>query len=155
MNVHTSDRRSGIERRQMTLAAYWRGALRPRRIAGRRRRDRLYPVVDWHSPRLLALVITILGLCVLDGVLTVTLMSHGAREANPVLALFLPDNLPWFAAVKLALTTVGMVVLVACSRMRLFRAIPGETMLYVVLALYAALVVYELRLLKLLPLADY
>jgi hypothetical protein len=139
----------------MTLAAYWRGALHPRRVAGRRRRDRLYPIVDRHSPRVLALVITILGLCVLDGVLTVTLMSHGAREANPVLALFLPDNLPWFAAVKLALTTVGMVVLVACSRMRLFRRIPGETMLYVVLALYAGLVVYELRLLKLLPLADY
>lgn len=139
----------------MTLAAFWRGALHPRRLAGRRRRDRLYPVIDWHSPRVLALVITILGLCVLDGVLTVTLMSHGAREANPVMALFLPDNLPLFAAVKLALTTVGIVVLVACSRMRLFRRIPGEAMFYVVLMLYGALVAYELRLLKLLPLADY
>src|SRR5262245_42025361 len=155
MQVHTSDRRSGTERRQMTLAAFWRGALHPRRLAGRRSRDQLYPVIDRHSPRVLALVITILGLCVLDGVLTVTLMSHGAREANPVMALFLPDNLPLFAAVKLALTTVGMVVLVACSRMRLFRRIPGEALLYVVLALYAALVVYELRLLKLLPLSDY
>src|SRR5262245_46449023 len=149
MQVHTSDRRSGTERRQMTLAAFWRGALRPRRLAGRRRRDRLYPVIDRHSPRVLALVITILGLCVLDGVLTVTLMSHGAREANPVMALFLPDNVPWFAAAKLALTTAGMVVLVACSRMRLFRRIPGEVVLYVVLALYAALVVYELRRLQL------
>jgi hypothetical protein len=154
MQVHSSDRRSGAERRHTTLAAYWRGALRPRRFAGRRRRDRIYPVIDWHSPRVLALVVAILGLCVLDGALTITLMSHGAEEANPVMALFLPHNLLWFAAVKLALTTVGMVVLVACSRMRLFRAIPGEAVLYVVLALYAALVVYELRLLQLLPLAQ-
>jgi len=99
----------------------------------------------------LAVVVTVLGLCVLDGVLTVILMSQGAQEANPVMALFLPHNLPWFAAVKLALTAIGMLVLVACSRMRLFRRIPGEAMLYVVVVLYAALVIYELRMLQLLP----
>jgi hypothetical protein len=135
----------------MTLAAYWRGALRPRRFAGRRGRDRIYPVIDWHSPRVLALVVGILGLCVLDGALTVILISHGAEEANPVMALFLPHNLPWFAAVKLALTAIGMLVLVACSRMLLFRAIRGEAVLYVVLAVYATLVIYELRLLQQMP----
>jgi Domain of unknown function (DUF5658) len=151
MLVHTSERRSGTERRRMTLQAYWRGALRPRRLAGRRMHDRIYPVIDWYSSRVLALVIAILGLCVLDGVLTVILMGHGAQEANPVMALFLPHNLPWFAAVKLALTMIGMLVLVACSRMRLFRRIPGEAVLYVVLGLYGALVLYELRMLQLLP----
>jgi len=40
-------------------------------------------------------------------------------------------------------------VLVACSRMKLFRRIPGETFMYVVLGVYCALVVYELRLLDL------
>src|SRR5262245_45725036 len=110
MLVHPSERRSGTERRHMTLRAYWRGALRPRRVAGRRKHDRLYPVIDWYAPRVLAAVIAILGLCVLDGALTVILMSHGAQEANPVMALFLPHNLPWFAAVKLALTAIGMLV---------------------------------------------
>jgi Domain of unknown function (DUF5658) len=150
--VSEPERRSGTERRHTTLASYWHGSLRPRRHSGRRATDQIYPVVDWHSPRVLALVITILGLCVLDGILTIILMSHGAREANPVMALFLPDDLHWFAAVKLTLTSVGMCVLVACSRMRLFRTIPGEALLYAVLAAYAALIAYELQLLEAIPL---
>lgn len=133
------------------MTAYWRGSMNPRRRDGRRAGDRFYPVIDWHSPRVLALVLTILGLCVLDGVLTVMLMAHGATELNPVMALFLPHSLGLFATVKLALTSAGICVLVACSRMRLFRTIPGELFLYAVLAGYLALVAYELQLLKLVP----
>ena len=107
------------------------------------------PIIDWYSPRLLIPVLTILGLCVLDGLLTVTLMKHGAAELNPVMALFLPHNLMWFAFVKLGLTGVGLCVLVACSRMKLFRRIPGETVVYGVLVVYLWLVSYELRMLEL------
>ena len=65
------------------LAAYWHGARNPRRRVGRR-------ATDLHLSRrrlvfaaVLAIpVLTILGLCVLDGMLTVMLMSHGAREAQ-------------------------------------------------------------------------
>jgi hypothetical protein len=146
------DRRSGIERRHMTVAAYWRGALNPRRRFGRRTSDRNYPVVDWHSPRVLALVLLILGLSALDGVLTIMLMSQGANEANPLMALFVPHNLGWFAAVKLGLTSIGAAVLVACARMRLFRLFPGEVLLYFVVGCYAALIAYELHLLEHAPL---
>lgn len=151
MNVQP-DRRSGVERRQLSLAAYWHGSLNPRRRAGRRRSDSFYPIVDWHSPRVFALVFTIVGLCVLDGAMTVLLMSQGASEINPIMALFLPHELGWFVAVKMSLTGLGAFVLVACSRMRLFRTIPGELLLYAVLACYIALIVYELQLLKLAPL---
>lgn len=141
------ERRSGIERRQMTVAAYWRGAWNPRRRFGRRATDRTYPIVDWHSPRVLALVVLILGLSALDGVLTLMLMSQGANEANPIMALFVPHNLGWFAAIKLGLTSIGAAVLVACARMTLFRVIPGEALLYLVVGCYIALVAYELHLL--------
>ena len=144
----TYERRSGVERRHMSMAAYWRGALNPRRRFGRRTSDRTYPVVDWHSPRVLALVLLILGLSALDGVLTIMLMSQGANEANPFMALFVPHNLGWFAAIKLGLTSLGAAVLVACARMRLFRLIPGEALLYFVVACYIALVAYELHLLE-------
>jgi hypothetical protein len=142
------DRRSGPDRRKTTFAAYWHGARNPRRRGGRRASDLLYPIVDWHSPRLLIPVFTILALCVLDGLLTVTLMRNGASELNPVMALFLPHDLLSFAFVKLALTGVGLCVLVACSRMKLFRRIPGETVVYFVLGLYCWLVVYELHMLE-------
>ena len=153
--MYQPERRSGIERRHTTLASYWHGSLHPRRHSGRRSTDQIYPVVDWHSPRVLAIVIAILGLCVVDGIFTIILLSHGAREANPVMAMFLPDDLHWFAASKLALTSVGMCVLVACSRMRLFRAIPGEALLYAVLAAYVALVAYQLQMLEMIPLRPH
>ncbi len=148
MSATELDRRSGNERRTMTLAAYWHGARYPRRRAGRRATDHL-AVVDWHSPRLLIPAFAILCLCVLDAVLTVMLMKHGAVELNPVMAWFLPQNLMAFALSKLALTGGGLCVLVACSRMRLFRKVPGELVIYAVLAIYVWLISYELRLLEL------
>ncbi len=148
MQAITFERRSGIDRRHHTLKAYWHGARHPRRRAGRRVTDRDYPIIDWHSPRVFALVLTILLLCVADGVLTVFLISQGAVEINPFMALFVPHSLGWFAAVKLTLTSLGALVLVACSRMKLFRAIPGETVLIALCLAYAALVSYELRLLE-------
>ena len=144
-----SDRRSGRERRRRSIGAYLHGAVHPRRRAGRRLPDRLYPIIDWHHPRVLALVLAILSLCVADGVLTVVLLQQGAVEINPVMNLFLPESLGAFAAAKLSLTAFGMVVLVAASQMRLLRLIPGEVVLYCVLATYAVLVRYEISLLGL------
>ena len=149
MSATEFDRRSGSERRNTTFAAYWHGARNPRRRAGRRAADQHYPIVDWHSPRLLIPAFAILGLCVLDGLLTVMLMRHGAHELNPVMAFFLPHDLLWFAFTKLGLTGAGLCVLVACSRMRLFRRIPGEVFVYAVLGLYMWLIAYELRMLEL------
>jgi hypothetical protein len=135
----------------MSFAAYWHGARSPRRRAGRRASDTIYPIVDWHSPHLLIPALAILAMCVLDGVLTVVLMTHGAAEMNPVMALFLPHNLLGFALVKLTLTGLGVCLLVACSRMRLFRRIRGEFFVYAVLAGYLALITYELRMLDAVP----
>ena len=149
MSATEIDRRSGSERRSITLAAYWHGARNPRRRNGRRATDHHYAVIDWHSPRLLIPVFTILCLCVLDGIFTVLLMGHGAAELNPVMALFLPNDLLSFAFIKLGLTGPALCVLVACSRMRLFRTIPGELLVYAVLGGYLLLVAYELRLLDL------
>lgn len=150
MHEFSIERRSGTERRHVTLAAFYRGALNPRRREGRRSSDR-YAIIDWHSPRVLALVLGILGFCVLDGVLTIVLLSHGAREINPLMAKFVPHNLLGFAAVKLALTGAGLCVLVACSRMRLFRRVSGEVFLYGALAAYVALISYQLHMLARVP----
>ncbi len=133
------------------MYAYLYGSTKPRRLNGRRAADLIYPFIDWHSPRVLALALGILGLCTLDGALTVALIQHGATEENPFMALFLPHSLGWFAAIKLTLTTLSLAVLVVCSRMRLLRAIPGEVLLYAILLGYAALIAYELNLLALLP----
>jgi hypothetical protein len=148
------ERRSGIDRRARTLGAFLYGGVKPRRVGGRREEDKLYPIVDWHSPRVLALAVAILALCVTDGVLTLVLMHHGATEANPFMALFVPHRLGLFAAVKLGLTSIGLLVLVACSRMKIMRMFPGELILYPILLGYVALIAYELRLLQIVQTID-
>ena len=148
MSATELDRRSGFDRRTTSLAAYWHGARYPRRRAGRRASD-YRPVIDWHSPRLLIPVFATLCLSVLDAMLTMTLMRHGAAELNPVMALLVPNNVLLFTLVKVALTGGGLCVLVAFSRMRLFRRIPGELVVYAVLGVYVWLVAYELRMLEL------
>lgn len=144
------DRRSGAERRAHSLRAYWHGARNPRRRDWRRASDAVYPIVDWHSPRVFALVVSILLLCAIDGVLTVLLLANGAVEVNPVMAHFVPHSLGWFAAVKLFLTATGLAVLAACSRMKFFRALSGEVLLVLMLLAYAAVVGWEMNLLGLL-----
>lgn len=147
--MHSSahpERRSGIERRSYSLRSWWHGSFNPRRRQGRRGIDATYAIIDWHSPRVFALAFAILMLCTADGVLTLVLLNDGAEEVNPFMAKFVPDSLGWFAAVKLTCTALGVAVLAACSRMRLFRAVPGETFLWLILAGYAVLVGYELRL---------
>jgi hypothetical protein len=148
MHSTVAERRSGAERRRHSLRAYWHGARTPRRRAGRRATDAIYPIIDWHSARVFAWVMAILTLCVCDGVLTVFLLSNGAVELNPFMALFVPHQLGWFAAIKLSLTSLGTFVLVACSRMKLFRAIPGELLLAAIFVTYFVLVLYELRLVE-------
>jgi hypothetical protein len=149
MHSASIERRSGVDRRRRSLSAYLRGARNPRRRDGRRASDAYYLIVDWHSPRVFAMVLGILTLCVADGVLTVFLISHGAVEVNPFMAMFVPHRLGWFAAIKLTLTSLGTLVLVACSRMKLFKTIPGEALLAGILAAYVTLVLYELRLVEL------
>jgi hypothetical protein len=148
MHAVPIERRSGIDRRRYSLGAYVHGARNPRRRNGRRASDAYYPIVDWHSPRVFAMVMAILTLCVADGVLTVFLISHGAIEVNPFMALFVPHKLGWFAAIKLTLTSLGTLVLVACSRMKLFKTIPGEALLAGIALAYVTLVIYELRLIE-------
>lgn len=149
MHQPFTERRSGTERRDRTLRAYWHGARNPRRRAGRRDADAIYPIIDWHSPRVFAWGLAILVLCAADGVLTVILLANGAVEVNPFMAKFVPHSLEWFAAVKLSLTAAGVAVLAACSRMKLFRgALPGEALLVLVLIGYVVLVGYELKLLE-------
>lgn len=91
--------------------------------------------------------VTIVLLSFADAVLTLTLMSHGALEANPVMAPLVRGSPGSFAAVKLGLTAIGVILLMALARVRAFGRLPVGALLYVVLTAYAVLVAYELRML--------
>jgi Domain of unknown function (DUF5658) len=141
------DRRTTPERRQTVWRAVLVGGFRPRRRGGRRATDHLEPVVDWHGPGLLFSAVLALMLCALDAFMTLTLLGHGAVEANPVMAAALVDG-RLFAISKMALTGLGLVALVAVARFRLFRVLRAGNIVHVVLLGYAVLIAYEVALLS-------
>jgi hypothetical protein len=141
------DRRSGVDRRRLTLRSFLRGGITPRRRNGRRAGEQHMPI-DWHEPYLLFLSLTILLLSVADAFLTLTLIMGGATEANPFLAFILRDHPELFAVVKMGLTGVGVLVLVAVARSRVFRVMRAGFVLQGVFVAYVALIAYEWWLLR-------
>lgn len=137
-----TDRRSGADRRRLSAWTLVRGGITPRRRGSRRHGDH-EALVDWHEPYLLFVVITILLLSVADAFMTLTLLMHGAREANPVLEYVLSRHPEMFAAFKMTLTGGGVVVLVVLARARLFRLVRARTILSWCLLGYTALLAYE------------
>lgn len=140
-------RYSGDDRRRTTLRTFLQSGFTPRRRGGRRAGEQYLPI-DWHEPYLLFLALTILLLNVADAFLTLTLLTIGAREANPIIAFVLEQHPRMFAVTKIGLTSVGVLVLVAVARARIFNMMRVGTLLHAVLVGYAALIAYEWWLLR-------
>jgi hypothetical protein len=132
----------GEDRRTTTLRTFVQSGFPPRRRGGRRAGEQHLPI-DWHEPYLLFLAVMILLLNVADAFLTLTLLTAGAREANPIIAFVLDEYPKLFAVTKMGLTGVGVLVLVAVARARLFNMMRVGSLLHAVLVGYAALIAYE------------
>jgi hypothetical protein len=144
-----SERRERADRRRRSWWSVLYGSFKPRRRRPARRLDdsRFHPV-DWYSPHLLAVSISILLLSAADAFLTAFLLLHGADEVNPVMAVLVYRSLAMFAAFKMAMTATGIVVLVFLSRHRFMRLVRVELLLYAMLAIYGGLIGYEMWMLK-------
>ncbi len=118
-----------------------------RRRQGRRVTDMHAAGRDWHAAHWLGAAVLILLLSAADAFLTLTLMRHGAEEANPLMEPLINGGGPAFAYWKVGLTAFGVLVLTAMARVRLFGVIPVGWILYLVAAGYIVLVTYELHLL--------
>jgi Domain of unknown function (DUF5658) len=143
------ERRHPADRRRRLLWSVCYGSFNPRRRAPPRRQgDLRYHSLDWHSSHLLAVAIGILLLSVVDAFLTLILLQRGAVEVNPLMAQLLYRNVAAFAAMKMALTSIGIVLMVALARYRFLRLVRVEWVLYAMLTAYTILIAYEIRLLK-------
>jgi len=141
------ERRSGGERRRLTFWTFLRSGFTPRRRCSRREGEG-DNLVDWHEPHLLFLALTIVLLSVTDAFFTLTLLTNGAEEVNPVLAYVLRHFPKSFAVLKITLTGGGVLVLVAMARARVFKIVRVRTILQCVLAGYMALIAYQLWLMR-------
>ena len=130
------------------LRALMHGSFRPRRREPRRADERAFSAVDWHHPQWLAIAMLIVVFSCIDALLTLVLLERGAYEANPMMAPLVERSAFVFAVVKIGLTAGGVVLLTQLARLRAFGRIPVGALLYVVLAIYGALIAYEFGLLK-------
>jgi hypothetical protein len=108
-------------------------------------------VTDWFHPQWLAVALTVLLLSTADAFLTLTLISHGAIEVNPFMDPLVRGSVHGFAFWKIGLTAFGVVVLTVLARLRVWGRTVGS-LLYLTLVMYVGLVVYELFLLRNIPL---
>jgi hypothetical protein len=148
VNPRESLERRHTERRTHVLRALLHGSLYPRRRGPRRAGERSVSSVDWHHPQWLAVAILIVICSCVDALLTLVLIEHGAYELNPVMAPLVGGSALGFALVKVGLTALGVVLLTQLARLRAFGNVPVGVFLYTVLALYGALIAYEIRLLN-------
>ncbi len=143
-----SERRFVKDRRFQTLQSLARGSFKRRRLGPRRLRDASFAVTDWFAPQWLAAAVLILLLCVADALITLALLSHGARETNPVMNALVNGDGWSFFSVKFGLTASGVMLLIVLGRVRAFGGLPVSVLLYGVLAGYLCLIGYEFTLLR-------
>jgi hypothetical protein len=110
-------------------------------------RDRPY----WVATRpavTLAMIISLLGCTIIDGILTLELVEMGSDESNPVMRFFLGIGPGSFLIAKYVLTASGIPVLMIFKNHRLFRScVCVGYLIPVFLGLYLVLIVYQIDML--------
>lgn len=147
----TVDKRGADDRRQFTWRTVFFGFLRSRRRDVRRDSEGEVLFLDWHHPWLFVLSVGTMLLSGVDGFLTLELLQRGMVEANPLMAGVLGWGTESFAVAKMALTAIGILMLVYLAKARFLDRIRVGIFLTVLFSVYCCLVCYEIvSLLKLL-----
>jgi len=143
-----SNRRSGFDRRKQTGISARLFVDNGNRSNFRRQgdQDRIF-IVDQYSPVLFLTIVGILFLSVIDALLTLFLLNHGASEANPLMVYLLNIGPYAFFFLKYVMT------IFATFGLFMFRAdvvqrfnISTHTLLYLLGWIYVAVVGWELYL---------
>ena len=142
-------RRGPTDRRQVPT-----GPMDAFRLSGRRQRvrrgaEREGPFfTDRFDALTLGFIVSVLVLCIVDGVLTIELLDVNSVEANPVMKFLLDRGHLPFLVGKYALTAVGLPFLVVYKNWPLFGTrFRAGFLLPVFLGLYLGLVAYQVHLL--------
>jgi hypothetical protein len=137
------DNRDSADRREFSWRTVFYGFFRSRR-RNTRRDDEAEPLyTDWHHPWLFFLATGTMLLSCLDAFFTLQLIDRGMVEMNPVMAVMMGKGTLTFAATKMLLTGVGILVLVFLSRLKMFNLMRTGIVLTVFFSAYACLVCYE------------
>ena len=105
--------------------------------------------VDHYSSGLFFIIVSILFLCVIDALLTLSLLNHGAYETNFVMAFFLKLGPYTFFTFKYLITILSLICLLMCRNivLRIIK-ISARSVLYFIVVFYLAVVGWELYLIS-------
>lgn len=138
------DRRAPADRRSFGWRTVYKGFTRSRRRRHRREVDVGLAFIDWHHPWLFFLAVGTMLLSCLDAFLTLILLNHGLYEANPFMAAAMTQSTGLFVASKMALTGMGVLLLVSLANTRFFNRIRTGLILTSFFSLYCCLICYEI-----------
>lgn len=137
------ERRDRSDRRRPSLKGFLYGLFLSRRRGPRRAENYLGYYSDWYDVKLLVLSLGLLLLSCLDAALTMKLLSNGAVEINPVMDELIKKGTNYFVGIKIAVTALCILVLVAHNRFKLFNILRVDIVLIAAVFVYLGLVTYE------------
>ena len=139
-----SEKRTRQDRRRFTWRTVVHGFFRSRRHGHRRVDDNDVTFMDWHHPWLFFLSVGIMLLSAADAAMTLKLLQLGFFEANPVMASFMEKSTLTFAATKMAMTGIGVLMLAFLAKARFMDRVRVGLFLTIIFICYACLICYEI-----------
>ena len=139
-----TEQRTRAERRRFSWRTVAWGFILSRRHSHRREADEEVIFLDWHHPWLFFLATGTMLLSCADAFLTLQLLELGMIEANPVMHAIMAHGTTAFTVTKMAMTAVGILMLVFLAKARFLNTIRTGLFLTVFFSGYACLVCYEL-----------
>lgn len=136
--------RSKVDRRRFSWRTVFYGFTLSRRRVHRRAVDNEVIFLDWHHPWLFFLATGTMLLSCADAFLTLQLIDRGMIEANPIMNAVMAQGTAVFTSTKLAMTGVGILVLVFLAKSRFLNRLRTGLFLTSFFTFYACLVCYEL-----------
>ncbi len=104
---------------------------------------------DRYSTTIFAAIVVILFFSVIDGLLTLILLGHGAKEINPLLAYLLEIEPKLFMTVKYLLTCMSLVIFLIFRNIFLQRIkIYSSTLFSIFICIFVTVIMWELFLLS-------
>ena len=138
------EQRATADRRFFTWRTVVYGFALSRRREHRREIDDDVIFIDWHHPWLFFLATGTMLLSCADAFLTLLLIDLGMVEANPFMGAIMAHGTLVFTSTKLAMTAIGIFVLVFLAKARFLNRFRAGLFLTMFFTFYACVVCYEL-----------
>lgn len=144
-----NQRRNHLDRRSSNSFLNWRHlSFQGRRKHIRRAEDRSGLYVDRYESELFFVVVGVVLLSSCDAFLTLILLQRGAIELNALMAVLITNDIQMFVNLKLALTSLSLILLVIYKNFKVFGRFRVYHILWLTLYCYGFLILYEITLLN-------